>query len=72
MIAPLAEIAQLSVAERIQLVEDIWDSVAVRPEDVPLTGAQVQELDRRLDDYQRNPQAEAEWQDVRQRIQGQG
>lgn len=34
------EILNLSVSERIQLVEDIWDSIAEAPEAVVLTDAQ--------------------------------
>ena len=52
---PVAEIFQLSVNERIQLVEDLWDSIAVDSAAVPLTEAQKQELDRRLANYQQNP-----------------
>jgi len=66
--ASLAEIMQLSTAERIQLVEDIWDTVAAQPEDVALTEAQMQELDRRLDAYHKDPQAGASWQEVQQRV----
>jgi putative addiction module component (TIGR02574 family) len=51
----LSDILQLSVAERIQLVEDIWDSIAVVPEAVPLTEEQKAELDRRLESYRANP-----------------
>jgi putative addiction module component (TIGR02574 family) len=41
------ELRKLSVAERIQLVEDLWDSIAA-DSDLPLTDAQKAELDRRL------------------------
>ena len=44
----------MSVAERIQLVEDIWDSIAAVPEATPLTDEQRQEIDRRLEAYARN------------------
>jgi putative addiction module component (TIGR02574 family) len=37
------------LSERILLVEDIWDSIAKVPESVPLTPAQREELDRRLE-----------------------
>ena len=67
----LTEITQLSAAERIQLVEDIWDTIAAEPEAVALTEAQIQELDWRLDDYHADPQAGSSWQEVRQRVQGQ-
>lgn len=43
-----AAILQLSIAERIQLVEDIWDSIATAPEALPVTQAQRDELDRRV------------------------
>ena len=42
------DIKQLDIAERIQLVEDLWDSVATRSSNFPITEAQKAELDRRL------------------------
>jgi len=39
---------QLAVSERIQLVEDLWDSIAADESQVPLTAEQLEELDRRL------------------------
>jgi putative addiction module component (TIGR02574 family) len=69
--ASLAEITRLSAAERIQLAEDIWDTVAARPEDVALTEAQTQELDRRLEAYRQDPSAGASWAEVQQRVKQQ-
>ena len=40
----LADIQRLSVAERIQLVEDIWDTIARDPDALPVTDVQCQEL----------------------------
>lgn len=45
------EILKLSVAERIQLLEDLWDSIASTPELVPVTDAQKAELDRRRERF---------------------
>ena len=59
---------QLDVSERIELVQDIWDSVAAVPEAVPLTDAQRQELERRLDEYHRNPDSGSPWDEVKRRI----
>jgi len=42
----------LPVEQRIQLVEDLWDSIAVDQESLPLTEDQRAELDRRLDSYE--------------------
>jgi len=67
-----SDILSLSVAERIQLVEDIWDSVVEAPESVPLTDDEKAELDRRLDVYHENPDEGSPWGMVRERIQGRG
>ena len=60
-----ADILELSVAERIQMVEDIWDSIAAVPEAVPLSEDQKSELDRRLEAYHLNPDAGSPWSDVK-------
>jgi putative addiction module component (TIGR02574 family) len=66
-----ADVLSLSVPERIQLVEDIWDSIAELPEEVGLTAEQKAELDRRLDAYHRNPDEGSPWGMVRERIRSQ-
>lgn len=63
-----AEILALSVAERIQLVEDIWDSIVAAPASLSLTDAQRQELDRRLDALEEAPDRGAAWEVARARI----
>jgi putative addiction module component (TIGR02574 family) len=60
---------RLSVSERIQLVEDLWDSIAASGADVPLTAAEIQELDRRLDDLEANPGGGVPWDEVRARVE---
>jgi putative addiction module component (TIGR02574 family) len=63
------DFSKLSVAERIQLAEDLWDSI---PEsaDIPLTDAQRAELDRRLDDLEQHPDSGEPWEAVRARLYG--
>ena len=63
-----ADILSLSVAERVQLVEDIWDSIAEVPQEVPLTEEQKAELDRRLDAYHQDPNEGSPWGLARERI----
>jgi len=46
---PIFDFSNLTPEERIQLAEDLWDSLAEIPESVPLTEAQAEELDRRVD-----------------------
>lgn len=64
----LAEILRLSVAERIQLAQDIWDSIAAVPEAIPLTDAQRAELDRRLSAYEENPDEGIPWDEFRKQL----
>jgi putative addiction module component (TIGR02574 family) len=66
----LAEILKLPVAERILLVEDIWDSIAAIPEAIPLTEAQREDLDRRLEAYHRNPDEGSPWEEIKERVRG--
>jgi putative addiction module component (TIGR02574 family) len=63
-----ANVLSLSIPERIQLVEDIWDTIAEVPEEVTLTDEQKTELDRRLDAYHLNPNEGSPWGVVRERI----
>jgi putative addiction module component (TIGR02574 family) len=64
----LQEIVSLPVNERIQLVEEIWDSIAAVPEAVELTEKQAEEIDRRLEDFRKNPTDIISWETVRERL----
>ncbi len=64
----LSDVLELPVADRLKLVEAIWDSIAQAPQALDLTEAQRIELDRRLDEYERNPDAGSPWPEVRERI----
>lgn len=66
----ISDVLGLSVPERIQLVADIWDSIAAVPEAVELTEAQKQELDRRLEAMKDNPESGCPWDVVKARITG--
>jgi putative addiction module component (TIGR02574 family) len=63
-----ADALELSVPERIQLVSEIWDSVAECPEKIELTDATRRLLRKRLAAYRANPDAGSPWSDVRRRI----
>jgi putative addiction module component (TIGR02574 family) len=64
----LEEILALPVSERIKLVEDIWDSIAAVPEAVELTDAQMEEIERRIEDYRANPDDVVPWEVVKERL----
>lgn len=59
------EAKKLPVDERIALVEEIWDSIAEDNGCFELTEAQKQELDRRIQWSQQNPQAGRNWEDMK-------
>lgn len=70
----LSDIRKLSVAERIQLVEDIWDSVAAEATGeaahLPITEPQRQELDQRLAEADAHPGLGTSWEKVKVRLLG--
>jgi putative addiction module component (TIGR02574 family) len=50
----IAKILKLPIEEKLRLIEAIWDSIAANSSAVPLTEAQRDELDRRLDELERD------------------
>jgi putative addiction module component (TIGR02574 family) len=68
MALPQLDIDRLSPAERIQLAEELWNSLHSTPGDVPLTPAQEDELDRRLDAYREDRTPGEPWRDALARI----
>lgn len=59
----------LSVDEKIRRVQDLWDDIARSPRDVELTPAQLEEAERRLREYERNPQPCVSWEELRARLE---
>ncbi len=62
------DISSLSFEERLRLMEQIWESLTPRPEAVPLTSGQRQELDRRLDELDREGPSGIPWDEVLRQI----
>jgi putative addiction module component (TIGR02574 family) len=59
----------LSVSERIQLVEDIWDSiVAENPDSIQLTPAQLAEVHRRVEAHDADPNSAVSWNSIRSEL----
>ena len=58
----------LSIPERIQLVEDIWDTIAAESDSIELTDEEKKIIDERLEAYHRNPDLGSPWEDVFKRI----
>jgi putative addiction module component (TIGR02574 family) len=63
-----ADALDLSIPERIQLVEDIWDTIAIGAGSVGFTEEEKKVIDERLEAYHRNPDLGSPWEDVLKRI----
>ncbi len=61
---PSPDIEALTPDERLSLLERLWDSLATQPETMPMTDAQRAELDRRLDDLEREGPVGIPWDTV--------
>ena len=63
------EYLKLSVSERIQLVEDIWDSIAADASNpVELSQAHKDELHRRAAAHHADPSSAVPWEQVRSKL----
>ncbi len=67
MIAPRYDFSHLSAPERLQLVEDLWDSLT--PDQVPVTPAQADELARREALHDAAPGRGRDWRSALDEIQ---
>jgi putative addiction module component (TIGR02574 family) len=65
-----SDIAEMPIQKRIELVEDIWDSIAEMLETVEIPEWHRKELDKRLEAYHANPGEGSPWQEVKKRILG--
>jgi putative addiction module component (TIGR02574 family) len=64
----LDEIRKLSLAERIQLVEDVWDSIAAESEELQIPESHRAELARRREEHHRSPEDVVPWEEVRRQL----
>ena len=69
MDAPALNFKNLPISERIQLVTDIWDSIAEETSgELRLSPEELAELRRRLAEHQANPDSGIPWEQVRARL----
>ena len=58
------EIKKLNLAEKLLLIEDVWDSIAQSNLELPMPEWQKQELDKRYREYKAGNQKLFDWQQV--------
>jgi putative addiction module component (TIGR02574 family) len=64
----LSELLKLSEAERIQLAQDLWDSIPAASEALPLSAEQLAELEDRLAEHEADPASAISAEDARARL----
>ncbi len=63
-----AQIFELPLSEKLQLLEDLWDSIAQTPEQIPVLDWQKEELAKRKANYLQNPDSGSSWEAAKERI----
>jgi len=65
---PALDLGKLTRDERLELLEELWDSLSSESEPLPLTEEQEAELDRRLDALDREGAVGVSAEELRERI----
>ena len=65
MDAQLAPILGLSVTERLEIVNVIWESITNEDADLPVPEWQIAEIERRSAEMDANPNLGIPWEDVK-------
>ena len=68
MNAEFAPLFKLSCAERLQLVEDLWDSIAKEADQIPVPEWQIEEVERIRIKAEQNPESLETWDSVKEWI----
>jgi putative addiction module component (TIGR02574 family) len=71
MAKPEIDVTQLSPEERLNLIEELWDSLTAEQANIPLTESQAAEIDRRLADMDQDTTLGIPWETVLARIRQQ-
>jgi len=68
--AVLKDALALSVSERIQLVEAIWDTISIPGpgQTVPISNVLREELDRRAEQHRLHPESGTDWENLKRRL----
>ncbi|MBW4475178.1 MAG: addiction module protein [Stenomitos rutilans HA7619-LM2] len=62
------QVFELTLSEKLQLLEDLWDSIAQVPEQIPVLDWQKEELAKRKAAYSHNPNSGSSWEAAKERI----
>ena len=64
----IPELQKLSTADKFALAVELWDELSSNPDAIPVTEEQLNELDRRFEEYRHDPDKVVTWEEAKARI----
>lgn len=64
----IPELQKLSTADKFALAVELWDELSSNPDEIPVTEEQLNELDRRFEEYRQDPDKVVTWEEAKARI----
>jgi putative addiction module component (TIGR02574 family) len=64
----IPELQKLSTADKFALAVELWDELSSNPDAIPVTEEQLNELDRRFEEYRHDPAKVVTWEEAKARI----
>ena len=64
----IPELKRLTASENLVLVSELWDDLAAHPTEVPISREQIAELERRMEEYRKDPSKVTTWEAIQKRI----
>jgi putative addiction module component (TIGR02574 family) len=68
-LADIPQLASLTAEEKLHLIGELWDSITVSPQDLPVSEAERQELEKRWTAHQQNPGSSVTAEQFKQLLQ---
>ena len=56
---------ELSIAERIQIVEGIWNTIADSKSNINFTSSEINSFEEELTNYRQNPSTGVSWENLK-------
>ena len=64
----IPELQKLATADKFALALELWDELSSNPDEMPVTEDQLNELDRRFEEYRQEPDKVVTWEEAKARI----
>lgn len=68
MVYPIKELKELSLKQKVRLLNDLWDDIASHSDELTVSDWQKKELKKRHKRYLRKPQSAIPWKQVKKEI----